>query len=287
MTRSAELATLTIGEVASRTGMTVANLRNWEVRYGIPEPDRSAGGQRRYRESDCRLVSEILRKRESGVGIGAAVRQARTATAPGDNSIYQSVRRLRPDLQVHRMDKGLLLALTRAMEDHCCCAADGQILIGAFQRTRHFESSRQRWESMASTSARTIVFADFGRSGESRGVVRVPITDADPLTREWVLISDGPEAPASLLAWEPPGQDGRPEWDREFDVIWSVSPDVARQAARTAMAIAARTRPELGEQLEERLVESAPAASPDLYRAIGVFERTIDYLSRGRRVSLR
>ena len=45
-------ATMPIGEVARRTGVTVPTLRAWERRYGLLLPVRTAGGHRRYTDED-------------------------------------------------------------------------------------------------------------------------------------------------------------------------------------------------------------------------------------------
>ncbi len=277
-----EPATLSIGEVAERTGMTVAGLRNWEVRYGIPAPQRSAGGQRRYRESDCRLVSDIIRRRDGGVALGAAVDQARRAArSEQESSIYAAVRRLHPELAVHRMDKKMLLALTWAVEDQCCAAASGPLLIGAFQKTRFYESARRRWESMATTGYYTIAFADFDRPRTLDGrMSEVPIAAESPLQREWALVCDSPELPALVLGWEPPGQDHRRDAGRLFEVVWSVDPQLVRQAAGVGVGIAARAVPELPVELGDRLAEAAPPASADLRRASGLLERALDYIAK-------
>jgi len=69
-------AVLSISEVSRRTGIPVAGLRNWEQRYGLPRPQRSASGQRRYRESDCVLLAGVLRGRAGGLSLPAAMAQA-------------------------------------------------------------------------------------------------------------------------------------------------------------------------------------------------------------------
>ena len=46
-------ATMPIGEVARRTGVTVPTLRAWEHRYGLLLPIRTSGGHRRYREEEA------------------------------------------------------------------------------------------------------------------------------------------------------------------------------------------------------------------------------------------
>ena len=107
-----DLAVLSIGEMAQRTGMSVAGLRNWESRYGIPDPKRGDGGRRRYRESDVRLVSDVIRRRDGGLSLGAAVREALdSAGAGGETSIFAGLRRRHPHLGVHTLDKTMLLAL--------------------------------------------------------------------------------------------------------------------------------------------------------------------------------
>ena len=68
-------ATMSIGEVARRTGVTVPTLRAWERRYGLLVPVRTAGGHRRYREEDVRRVLAVLELTGQGWAVGAAARQ--------------------------------------------------------------------------------------------------------------------------------------------------------------------------------------------------------------------
>lgn len=70
-----DLATMSIGEVARRTGVTVPTLRAWERRYGLLVPVRTAGGHRRYREEDVRRVLAVLELTGQGWAVGAAARQ--------------------------------------------------------------------------------------------------------------------------------------------------------------------------------------------------------------------
>ena len=49
-------ATLTIGDLAARTGLTTATLRMWESRHGFPVPTRLDSGHRRYDEHDVGQV---------------------------------------------------------------------------------------------------------------------------------------------------------------------------------------------------------------------------------------
>jgi DNA-binding transcriptional MerR regulator len=70
-----DLATMSIGEVARRTGVTVPTLRAWERRYGLLVPVRTAGGHRRYREEDVRRVLAVLELVRQGWAVAAAARQ--------------------------------------------------------------------------------------------------------------------------------------------------------------------------------------------------------------------
>ncbi len=65
---------LRIGEVARRTGVTVATLRAWERRYGLLDPHRTDGGHRLYREVDVERVRSMSRLLDEGWSAAAAAR---------------------------------------------------------------------------------------------------------------------------------------------------------------------------------------------------------------------
>ncbi|MSZ78287.1 MAG: MerR family transcriptional regulator, partial [Actinobacteria bacterium] len=110
---------LTIGELAERTGVSPATLRIWEQRHGFPTPSRLDSGHRRYAESDVEAVRAIVERREAGirldVAISNAVDAARAAAEPRTPSVYAELRRLHPQLPVHRLRKSTLLALSWAI----------------------------------------------------------------------------------------------------------------------------------------------------------------------------
>src|ERR1022692_4872544 len=107
----------------------------------------------------------------------------------------------------------------------------------------------------------------------------IPVPADSPLRREWALICDAPDHPACVTAWEHPGQDQRPDQDRIFEVLWSVDPQVVRDAARIGTSLAAAAFPEMSRRLAARLSEEPAPASADLRRASGILERTLDYLA--------
>jgi DICT domain-containing protein len=275
-------AVLSISEVSRRTGIPVAGLRNWEQRYGLPRPQRTHSGQRRYREADCVLLAEVLRGRAGGLSLPAAMAHA-LAGAEGheENSIFAGLRRRHPDLRVHALAKPLLLAVTHAIEDECCARAQRPILIGSFQQQRFYEGARSRWADLARSAEQAVVFADFGPGRRRPGLVtEVTIPESSPMRREWSLICDAPDHPACVAGWERPGQDDRADRDRVFEAVWSVDPQVVRGAARIGIGLAAAAAPEIPARLDARLSEEADASSADLRRASGLLERTLDYLAR-------
>ena len=71
MTSAEPLAaeTLTIAEVAARTGLSADTLRYYEKAGLISPVGRSAGGQRRYAADDMAWIEFLLRLRETGMSI--------------------------------------------------------------------------------------------------------------------------------------------------------------------------------------------------------------------------
>src|SRR6201996_7031540 len=282
----ADAAVLSISEVSRRTGIPVAGLRNWEQRYGLPRPQRTPSGQRRYTEVDCDLLTEVLRHRASGLSLSAAMAQA-TASTGGDAgggaepSIFAGLRRQYPSLRVHLLNKVALLAMTQAIEDECAARAQRPVLLGSFQRQRFYQASASRWADLARGAEQTVIFADFARSRLRPGrVAEVAVPGDAPLRREWTLVCDAPDTPACVAAWERPGQDHLSDRDRMFEALWSVDPQVVRTAARIGAGLATAALPELGDQLSIHVREDAAPSSPDLRRASGVIERTLDYLDK-------
>src|SRR5918997_2770373 len=103
------LAQISIGELAARTGVSEGTLRMWERRHGFPVPERLPSGHRRYRGQDVDRVAQVLREREAGLTIGAAVERVRGASE-AEPSLFAGIRRRRPDLQPIVLRKPLLLA---------------------------------------------------------------------------------------------------------------------------------------------------------------------------------
>jgi DNA-binding transcriptional MerR regulator/methylmalonyl-CoA mutase cobalamin-binding subunit len=79
-------ATLRIGELARRSGVSVDLLRAWERRYGLLEPSRTPGGYRLYSAEDEARVRSMQAQLAKGLSAAEAARLAREAPAPGDGA---------------------------------------------------------------------------------------------------------------------------------------------------------------------------------------------------------
>lgn len=284
---------LTIGEFAARTGVSAMTLRSWEKRHGAPAPRRGPGGHRRYTIEDIALVEEILRHREAGIGIAAAIEAARRHEDHGPAaSLFAALRTRHPELRVQMLTKATMLALSRAIEDESCARADRPILFGLFQRAHFYEASQSRWQELARTAEAAFVFADFAIEPTSTPPTDrthpprprrpqphlVPLDDDALLLREWAIVCEAADHPSCLVGVERLDDRSSDRPIRRFEAIWSADPVVVRDAARFTLALAVGTWPDIIGRLEPRLMTPAPAASADLQRATGLLDRTIGYL---------
>lgn len=90
---------ISIGDLASRTGLSVSSIRFYEAK-GLIEPFRSAGGQRRFLRSDIRRLSFIriaqilgLSIEEIGIELSKLPHQ-RTPTAADWTKISRAMRKM-------------------------------------------------------------------------------------------------------------------------------------------------------------------------------------------------
>jgi DICT domain-containing protein len=269
---------LAIGELVARTGVREATLRMWEHRHGFPAPERLESGHRRYREDDVELVAQVLRERAAGLSLGAAIERVRGAARGPEPSIFAGLRRRRPELQPIVLRKPALLALTRAIEDESCAQAERPLLFGAFQQERFYRRSQRRWHELARTAELAVAFADFDRVRvPARGPAEVPIGRADPLAREWAVVCEAPGHAVCLAGLELPESRARRDTRREFEVVWSVEPDVVRTATQICLELARRSSPRLADRLpdDDRLSPCGPPSDQQLRLATAIATRTL------------
>src|SRR5438552_2057168 len=75
--------TYNIKAVCKRTGLTLATLRAWERRYGVPSPGRTENGYRLYSEQDVAILFWLKQQTENGGNIGQVSAQLHHLLAVG------------------------------------------------------------------------------------------------------------------------------------------------------------------------------------------------------------
>jgi DICT domain-containing protein len=255
----------------------------WESRFGFPEPARLPSGHRRYSERDCDLILQVVRDRDAGLSLTAAIERAVEAPeAPADDAestIFSGLRRRRPDLIPYLLPKRILVALSHAIEDECCARAERPIVFGSFQRERFYRSSERRWRELWPAAAVAIVFADFEEQRRPPGApAELPMDRSHPQNREWAIVCDAPRYSACLAAWERPDQADAPDLERRFETVWSVEPEIVREASRIAAGLSEPAAADMIDPVRERL-SSRPWASDAQMRLVGALtSRMVAYV---------
>lgn len=275
---------LSIRDVARRTGVEPPTLRMWEERHGFPDPERLPSGHRRYSERDVELVAAVVRHRAAGLRLRAAIDSARRVERAVPRSIaaasiHAGLRSRRPYLIPYGVPKRTLLALSHAIEDEWLMSAQHGLLFASFQRERFYRESEARWRQLARTADHAFVLADFSKapaSGEKP--LEIAVGGDDPMAREWSVICEAPGFAAMLSAWERPCED---DAERCFELIWSVDAGVVREAAQVAAGIVQRAAPNAVNGLEERLGQPLEPPSPDYELVTRLTNRMIAYVVGG------
>lgn len=79
--------------VLKETGLAADTLRAWERRYGLPAPDRSAGGHRLYSQHDIETIKWLMARQTEGLSISRAVDMWNEQTASGADLLAVSVQK--------------------------------------------------------------------------------------------------------------------------------------------------------------------------------------------------
>lgn len=281
----AATASLSIGDLAERTGLSPATVRMWEQRHDFPRPRRLDSGHRRYAESDVVAVQQVVRRRDAGVRLDVAIVEALAAAEPRSSSVFADLRRRHPHLAVHQLRKSTLVALSWAIEDEFCAKSAYPHLFGSFQRQRFYVDAQDRWEQLALIARSAFVFADFDDvhptpSAGRASPVFVSLPPDAPMAREWVIVCDSVELPAALTAWELPGQGDVRDRDRVFEAIWTVEPYAVRDAARVCAKLAREAGCEEAVPVLFDLADDPVPGSTDLGAVTSMFNRVVAYVDR-------
>ncbi len=68
-----DLPTFNLKAVVQETGLKQDTLRAWERRYGVPNPERTAGGHRLYSQRDIDTLKWLVARQHEGLSISRAV----------------------------------------------------------------------------------------------------------------------------------------------------------------------------------------------------------------------
>ncbi|MFZ0089391.1 MAG: DICT sensory domain-containing protein [Solirubrobacteraceae bacterium] len=260
-------AELSIGDIAARTGVGEATLRMWEARYGFPVPERLPSGHRRYSEGDLQGIRVVLQARAEGLSLPVAIDRARRLSVAPRPSVYGAVRDRFAHLHPQLMPKLAVLWLSRAIEDECAARAPHPLLIGCFQHESRYRVAEHRWRELSRNADRAIVLADFPRlRRQAQAPIEVPVQATDPVLREWVVVCDAPQLSACLIGSQRPSDAGEPQ---RFETVWTIEPDVVREAALACCDLIARTTVALADEVRARLAE-LPAPDPDAQLRVAV-----------------
>ena len=278
-------ASLSIGDLAERTGLSAATLRMWETRHGFPVPERLASGHRRYRETDVAAVDHVVRRRDAGTRLETAIAEALAHAQPSAPSVYATLRERHPYLESHRLQKSTLLALSWAIEDQFCAKAQQGRLFGAFQHEKYYAHARPRWNELSRLARSTLVFfepGDAAAEAEAPGTLPtvVALSPDDPMRREWMVICDSADLPVALTAWEIPGQAGVTDRDRVFESMWTVEPAAVRDAARVAARVAQEHGVAEAAPLLYEISDEPAGGLADLRSVTTLFNRVVAYVDR-------
>lgn len=82
--------TFNLKVVLKETGLAADTLRAWERRYGLPLPNRTAGGHRLYSQRDIETIKWLIKRQSEGLSISRAVDLWNEQTASGSDPLSDS-----------------------------------------------------------------------------------------------------------------------------------------------------------------------------------------------------
>jgi DNA-binding transcriptional MerR regulator/methylmalonyl-CoA mutase cobalamin-binding subunit len=96
--------TYNLKAVITETGVSADTLRAWERRYGLPLPDRSAGGHRLYSQRDIEIIKWLTTRQREGLSISHAVDLWNDLTTGGNDPLAESHQTGLPAIQNGLLD---------------------------------------------------------------------------------------------------------------------------------------------------------------------------------------
>ena len=218
---------------------------------------------------------EVVRARDGGLSLAAAIERMSETEPVAEASIFGGLRRRRPELQPYPIPKRLLVAVSHAIEDECAAWGERAVLLGSFQREKFYRQAEPRWREFARTAEVALALADFSELGAPPdGPVEVPVARDHPLANEWAIVCDAPGFAACLA-----GRERQTTGERVFEMLWSVDPDVVRDAVHLGLDLARSHMPDLDARVPERLSRPPAANADGVARATSVTNRMLAYVA--------
>jgi DNA-binding transcriptional MerR regulator len=90
--------TFNLKAVVRETGVKPDTLRAWERRYGLPQPQRSAGRHRLYSQHDIETIKWLIARQQEGISISRAVDLWHSLEAEGQDPL-QAMAYARPEVK--------------------------------------------------------------------------------------------------------------------------------------------------------------------------------------------
>lgn len=87
MIDASKTPTFNLKAVVQETGIKPDTLRAWERRYGLPQPERTAGRHRLYSQYDIDMLKWLLARQDEGLSISRAVDLWRQLEGEGDSPL--------------------------------------------------------------------------------------------------------------------------------------------------------------------------------------------------------
>jgi MerR family transcriptional regulator, light-induced transcriptional regulator len=76
--------------VMNEVGLSASTLRAWELRYGLPKPQRTAGGHRLYSTRDIEMLKWLVERQKEGITISQAVEMWKVRELGEQNASMQA-----------------------------------------------------------------------------------------------------------------------------------------------------------------------------------------------------
>jgi DNA-binding transcriptional MerR regulator len=134
MTDKERIPAFNLKAVLKETGLKADTLRAWERRYGLPEPERSAGGHRLFSQRDIDTLKWLIARQEEGLAISRAVDMWRGLVEQGQDPLQ--VMPIGPTPDTHPFPRGIAVDELRKSWIQACKAFDEaraeQLLTQAF-----------------------------------------------------------------------------------------------------------------------------------------------------------